>query len=421
MEDTKRLKPFFAENASLSKRNILLVITGVLIIRALLTLLPSYQIDMNGYRAWSLYLADHGYAGFYRAFHVVYGPVIPYFLQLSGILAKTFSLSSHAHEYLIKLWAVLSDLAGAVFLYLLGRRRGRMRRGFLLGAAYLLNPAVFFNSSVWGQFDSLSATMLLGALYLMVLGEKSSAVALFVVSILTKPQSAFLAPIIAYLFFAVDFNWRTLFSSLIAGGAVYLGLIHPFSDGRPVFWLIEHYFKSGGDYPYATANAFNLWTLLGGQTVQDSKPFLGLTFAAWSLIFLALSCLVVFVFLRRRQAHLFSWFFSAYFLALAVFFLGPRMHERYLFPALIFLTALVLWKRAFFLPLVILSGCHLANQCYIYELARKGRYWVPRFDLPASVIAVVTLGVLLQAVGYLLRNLRLPADQRVMYGKGVEI
>lgn len=279
----------------------------------------------------------------------------------------------------------------------------------------------FFNSSVWGQFDSLSATILLGVLYLMFLKQRSSAVALFIVSILTKPQSAFLAPVVVYLFFAVAFNWRTLFSSLLAGGVVYLGLTHPFSHGRPVYWLFEHYFRSGGDYPYATANAFNLWTLLGGQTVQDSTPFLGLTFAAWSLIFLVLSCLVVLVFLRRRQAYLFSWFFSAYFLALTVFFLGPRMHERYLFPALIFLTALVLWDRVFFLPLVILSGCHLANQWYIYELARKGKYWAPRFDLFASVIAVITLVVLLQAAGYLLRNLRLPAAQRVKYGKGVEI
>lgn len=143
MEDIKGPKPFFEEKITLSKRKSALIIAGVLLIRALLTLLPSYEIDMNGYRAWSLYLADHGYAGFYRTFHVVYGPVIPYLLQLSGILAKTFSLCSHAHAYLIKLWAVLSDLAGATVLCLLGRRSGRMRRGFLLGVAYLLNPAVF--------------------------------------------------------------------------------------------------------------------------------------------------------------------------------------------------------------------------------------------------------------------------------------
>lgn len=417
----ERLRTIFVKCGSLSKRKMAVIITSAVIIRLLLTLLPSYRVDMEGYRAWSHYLANNGYGSFYRAFHVVYGPIFPYLLHLSGILAKTLSLSPNAHEYLIKLWALLSDLVGAVLIYKLGRRRGREGLGFMLGVGYLLNPAVFFNSSIWGQFDSIPATMLLGVIYLLYLRRKSSAIALFVISILTKPQSVFLLPIIAYLFFTIDFNWRDLFSSFIVGSAIYLIIIHPFGAGRPVYWLIEHYLKSGGDYPYATANAFNLWTLLGGQTIYDNESFMGLTFSAWSLIFLALTCLATCLLLRRQQAQLFSWLFSTYFLAFATFFFGARMHERYLFPAFIFLTTLILWERAFLLPLVILSGCHLVNQWYIYELARKGVYWVPRFDPLALGIAIVTLGVLVQTIGYLFRYHKSPADQRVPHSQEVGI
>ena len=39
-------------------------------------------------------------------------------------------------------------------------------------------------------------------------------------------------------------------------------------------WMPNLYLASVEDYPYATANAFNLWTLLGGQSIEDSNTFL---------------------------------------------------------------------------------------------------------------------------------------------------
>jgi hypothetical protein len=39
------------------------------------------------------------------------------------------------------------------------------------------------------------------------------------------------------------------------------------------FWLVHHYSTSLNDYPYATANGFNFWTIMDGQTVSDKEPY----------------------------------------------------------------------------------------------------------------------------------------------------
>ena len=46
----------------------------VVIVRILLTLLPSHKVDMSGYNYWSHYLAERGFQGFYESLHVVYAP-----------------------------------------------------------------------------------------------------------------------------------------------------------------------------------------------------------------------------------------------------------------------------------------------------------------------------------------------------------
>ena len=188
-----------------------LVVGITIIVRYLLTLLPSYQVDMGGYSAWSLYLAKVGFDGFYETFHVVYAPAYMYLLWVTGKITTLFSLNLETHVVLIKLWAVLSDLVGGYPHLSDGKRLGKAKLGFILGTVYALNPAVFFNSSVWGQFDSIPATILLGVLYCFTLQRSVTAVILFTLSVLTKPQSAMVLPIVLYLFFRTCFLEKTAF------------------------------------------------------------------------------------------------------------------------------------------------------------------------------------------------------------------
>lgn len=391
--------------------------------RMLLTALPSYKIDMGGYRAWSLYLAEKGFDGFYENFHVVYGPAYMYLLWISGLLAKFLSLGQPGHEYLIKMWAVASDFAGSYLIYRIGRKYEKRDMGFILGIIYALNPAIFFNSSVWGQFDSIAATLLMAVIYCFNFKRGAASMVLFTAAVLTKPQSAMIAPIVLVLFFR-NFSmrkrqdWLRLFLASCSSLVLYVLIVMPFSSGRPLYWIADLYLKSGGDYPYTTANGFNIWTLLGGQAVNDSTPFLGLTYALWSILLLVCAVFLSLWVLFKKKEGAYRLYYSSYFLCFATFMFGSRMHERYLFPAFIFLFACLLWEARLWAVAVLLSLCHLGNQWYIYELARKEIYWVSNKDATAFVIAVATLAVMVYSIYYLFKmNLEKYSAKK---GQGVE-
>ncbi len=408
--------------SSLTKydKQMLLVILLAVIARLFLTLLPSYRIDMEGYKAWSKYLAANGAAGFYETYHVVYGPVYLYLLAITGKLVSLFSLNIQNHEFLIKLWSVIADFISAYLIFTLGRKIGKGKKGFVIGILYFLNPVVIFDSSIWGQFDSICAAMLLEVIYLFDNNRKIAAVLLFGTAVLLKPQSAFLAPIVLLLYFK-DFSlrrvndWKRLGLTVVGGIAVYLAFVMPFTFNKPIYWVIDLYLFSGGDYPYATANGFNLWTLLGGQAVNDSEPFLLLTYASWSIILLFVSVVFCSVLIFKRWTSDLYLYYLTYLLQLAVFFFGTRMHERYLFPAFIFLFACMLWDIRLALPGAVLSLCGLANQWYIYEKAKSGIYWIDRGDTFATLFALLTLIVFIYSIYYSLKKMNKLKVQPMSY------
>ena len=136
------------------------------IFRLMISMMTPYRIDMGGYVAWSRYLAQNGPAGLYGDFHIVYAPFYMYFLWLTGGICKLFSLSASFQAYAIKLWAVGFEFLGGFLLFKIAEKFNRPKQGLYMALFYVMNPGVFMNSSIWGQFDSIPATMLLGVLYL---------------------------------------------------------------------------------------------------------------------------------------------------------------------------------------------------------------------------------------------------------------
>jgi hypothetical protein len=443
-----------------------LILAIVIFIKIALSFLPSYKVDMGGYVAWSLYLAEKGFGGFYNTFHVVYGPIYMYMLLITGKLVTIFSLDTSANEFLVKFWSVLSDIIGGYLIYLIGRRYGKQKLGVILGVVYALNPAIFFNSSIWGQFDSIPSTMLLGVIYCFSLNKKVLAALLFVVAVITKPQSILLAPIVVILFLR-DFAWKQLLEGIkkrdrlpvlqffkeiltkivqtVAGAVcIYVFSILPFyqaevsSQGNTSRWLLNLflwlprlYLKSGADYPFATANGFNLWMLLGGQApATDSDPFMGLTYAMWSIMLLTVISLFSMAIVVLRGKNPLVLYFTSYFLCFGAFMFGARMHERYLLPAFIFFTVCILWDKRLWVPMIILSFCGLANQWYLYALSKKEIFWIAPYDkaqmaIPV-IVSIVTLAVMVYTILYIIIELFMEKKMsdalgRVISGNGTYI
>ncbi len=406
-----------------SKPGSRVLLTGLgclLVIRMLLSLLPSYTIDMNGYTIWSQYLANQGFKDFYRTYHVVYAPAYIYLLWITGKLSLLLSAGPVLLELLVKMWAVFSDIIGGCLIYSIAAKHKKDNLGIILGILYILNPGVFFNSSVWGQFDSIPATLLLAVIYLFLNKKHTLAILVFASAVLTKPQSGLLAPILLAMIFR-EFNLKNtlyrlkLVYSAIGGICLYIMAVVPFyyptplyKDANPqylfekifyslgdvFYWMYYLYRKSLDDYPYATANAFNLWTLLGGQAVFDGQRFIGISYSAWGLLLsFGVAAYCIYLVLKKRTAFM---LYFASFLTLSGFFLfATRMHERYLLPAIIFITVCSLWDKSLLIPMSVLSLCILVNHWYIYDMARRGTIWISRYDTVALVTAGASLAVFL--------------------------
>lgn len=385
-----------------------LIIVLAIIIRLITTLIRPYPIDMNGYVVWSNYLAQHGPAEFYGSsgFHVVYAPFYQYFLWLTGELVQAFSLPLLTHVYLIKLWSVIFELLGAFLIWTIGKKNKAPIEGFILSIFYFLNPAIFINSSVWGQFDSITATMLIGVILLFINKKNNLAVLLFLVSVLTKPQSALLLPVVLYLYFK-DFRLdrKSILRGIIllfSGLLVYYAIVIPFYipthlAGKiprfldQIYWLFDLYFTSVKDYPYGTANAFNVWFLLGGQIQHDHLPFLGLNYMTWGMILLILGLIFSTVCLIKKKASVHSIFYSSFLVLFTAFFFMTKMHERYLLPAIIFITISALFEKRHIITLILISICVYINQLYLYMISFDGVYWLSRWDTIGIIISAVTL------------------------------
>lgn len=385
----------------------LLIIILVVVFRLVVSLMEPYAIDMAGYLAWSRYLAKSGPAGLYSSFHIVYAPFYQYFLWLSGLLAKLLSLNSFFHGVLIKLWAVLFEGLGAFILFRMAERANRRNFGLMAAFCYLMNPGILFNSSVWGQFDSIPAAMLLAVIYLFELEKRNAAALLFLVAVLTKPQSGLLVPMVIYLYFK-DFrldrkNIGKLASGIIAGIGLYLLIVLPFYEptklcgkGVPAFldpfwWLFDLYSRSIMDYPFATANGFNFWTLVGGQIQKDSLPFLGLTYQTWGTILFLLSAAYIFFLIYKGNGSGKAIIYGSYLMLFSAFMWMTKMHERYLLPAIIFIVLAAVYDRMHVPAAVLTSLCVFANQLVVYIISFRKVYWLPRWDPAALCIAAAAL------------------------------
>jgi Gpi18-like mannosyltransferase len=363
---------------------------------------------MNGYVAWSNYLAIHGPSQFYgtSGFHVVYAPFFQYFLWFTGEIANRLSLSTALHVVLIKLWSVLFEFIGAWLILLISEKANKPETGTIMAFIYLVNPGVYINSSIWGQFDSIPATMLIGVIALFEFRKHNLAALLFLIAVLTKPQSGLLLPVVLYLYFK-DFkmdlkSFLRLITGLVSGLLIYYAIVLPFYLPTslanklpkfidPLYWIFELYYNSIKDYPFATANAFNFWFLLGGQIQPDKLPFLGLSYFAWGNILTLAAVLYAFICLIKGGASIYSIAYSSYLVQFSAFFFMTKMHERYLLPAIIFITLTSVFDKKHLLLLGLVSFSVFINHLYLYIISFGEVYWLERWDGLAMLFSFFVL------------------------------
>lgn len=377
---------------------------------------------------WSKDIFQNGLLDFYdrqipNATRPNYPAISAYFLYLNGliheILLKTlwlFNLIPPFPSNLIfwfekeagwyfsdKLVPIFYDLGIIYLLYLLTKDL-KNKFVFLPSLFFAFLPPFFYNSAVWGQTDSIYGLLVLVAFYTLFRNKLLLSSTLYLFAILTKPTSLFAFPIFASFWLrrsTPSKTIKTILLSLLVLLLVYL----PFHPHDLIFWVVTFYTHSlEGQLNYLVANAFNLWALLFGfDNRPDSTPIFTM---ASSIIGNTIFTLVALfgagsIFFRKKFQSREKILLISATVSLAAFLFLPRMHERYLYPALILLLPLAATNRAIRLVVITLSIIHFVN---LYHF-----WWVPRIELLTALftnpyLISILIVINLLSFGYLLKK-----------------
>ncbi|MFN2449402.1 MAG: phospholipid carrier-dependent glycosyltransferase [Candidatus Baltobacteraceae bacterium] len=358
------------------------------IIRLLFMGQNGFANDVSSFEAWALTLTAHPLWQFYGSTSFAdYPPGYFYVLWIVGHVYALFGphASLDLLKYLVKLPAVLVDLADGALLFAVVRRFASERAALGAAALFLLNPAIIFISASWGQVDSISAGLALVGVYLLLRSEDAEGAvsARFIAfawmvlaySLLIKPQAAVLIPLFAAFAFASRDRLRERLNATGVGMALGVLLVFvltlPFHPAADAFvWLYHKYEFGKNVYAYNSVNAFNLWSIRWWQGdvppgfwQKDSLPIFFLPQYVWGIVLLAAATALTIVrYLQTRTPR--ALVESAALLSLAFFMISTRMHERYVYEGLIFTIAAVPFARRYVAAALIFSFTLFVNLFY---------------------------------------------------------
>ncbi len=383
---------FFEKN-----KNIIFVLLLALLLRIFLSFFGALWLDQGTFIAWSSILVKDGLKTFYNG----WSDYLPGYLYVLWFLGK-LNTGVIPQEVLYKLPAIISDLATGLFIYkIIIKNLPAIRRNEKLGligaSIYLFNPAVWANSSLWGQVDSLTALTSILAIYILDSQPLASAFIL-AFGTLIKPQTAFAFPVIAFLMLKNKWDLRKILTYMALGLVIFALDFVPFwNHGNLISFIYGRLGISLNQYPYTSINAFNFWGLFGFWK-KDSVFFqiLGYLLVLISTIFLSFKLWKT----KNAPYLLLTFIFAGSF----VFF--TRMHERHLLPIFAPLTIVAIEEPLFTIPLVGFSLTYILNLYYSYQWISQDFLQVFS-DFTVKLLSFLNVGFVALIFYALTKNLKL--------------
>ena len=324
-----------------------------------------FTTDLDTFKSWANLANSVGFGQIYHEdIFLDYPPGYLYVLVFLEKLRLLLGLpmESQAYSLLIKMPSILADLLCGGAVLLLAQRKLGEKSALLLSGAYLFCPAVFLNSAQWGQADSFCTAILLGSLLLLCQERYIPSAVLYGLSIACKPQMFIFAPL--YLFFALK---RRRFGMLGLGVLLAVGTLLltalPFTQDFNFLWLLERYQSTLDYYSFYSVNAYNFWSLVGWN--WKALPA-GLAGDALDLLGAVIATVLCGVWVFRSKSRAVVFYCPALLMA-AMYAFSVKMHERYLFPALLFLLLSFVFTKdkGMLRAFALCAVAHYANVAYV--------------------------------------------------------
>jgi hypothetical protein len=356
-----------------------------------------FKSDVGTFESWALTLAQHPLDQFFSsAGFADYPPGYFFVLWIVGHAYEWFTRGADNYDLLklfVKMPAIVMDLVSAWLIFTIVRRYASLAWAFAAAALFAFNPAAIFISADWGQVDSVAGGVTLGSLLLMIDADRRTGRArtlsiagawlLLAYSILIKPPAIVLVPLyLAYVFATDDAavrRARAVATGIGVAGAFVLAYLasavfyHAQNPIAEFAWLVGRYAYASSVYQYNSVNAFNLYVMAFNNFWQPDSLLIpnwtiaghaiGVPQYVWGImLLLAATALVVSRYVQRRDSL--ALLEGAMILSLGYFVLSTRMHERYVFNALLLAVPLVPHARRYLYATFILTATLLANLYY---------------------------------------------------------
>ncbi|HEV2251217.1 MAG TPA: hypothetical protein VGT60_12000 [Candidatus Limnocylindria bacterium] len=345
-------------------------LAGVLVVGLALRLwalgATGYPSDPVEVTRWALGMRQYGPLDFYSHIAGGYYPAVLYLLwPLAGLL------SGDALYTAVKGLAIPFDLVTGVVLYLIGRHHSGPRVGVIAAGLFVLNPAAIVGGALWGQLDVIGALCML--LAVVALGERRFVLAgmAAVVGGMVKATFGAVALVIGVASLVEAYRSgdprppvKAIAGGLIAYALVGLGL-------RLTPWAYLDLVREGAlRFAYTSLNAFNVWALVAGFfEPDDAYVRIGV-----GLLLVGLAATVVPLWWRRDTAALLA---VAGAVVLAFYFLPTRVHDRYLYPAIVLFAPLAAARPRLRVPYILMSLAFAVTLLYSLWNGPSGHRLLP--------------------------------------------
>lgn len=242
--------------------------------------------------------------------------------------------------------------------------------GFCL---YVFNPAIFFNSAIWGQYDGIVALFLLSTFYFLEYKQVPEVAFVFYALAWTfKPQAIMLLPFIG-LYMLIRYKPIKWLTSAVTLSIATLLIYWPFFPSNPLAGLISVNLGSTTLFNCTSCFAFNFWGIFGNWQ-SDLQTFFNINYLGWGIVLYLISIVPIFFIKPFLKRYNLPYLFLTSSLSVFAFFTFlTRMHERYLFPffILFLLGALLLKSRLLIYFYLLVSVVYLLNLYVPYTYYNK--------------------------------------------------
>jgi Gpi18-like mannosyltransferase len=379
-----------AKNKRITIKKVLIL---AIILRLILVLISKWHPDLPNHIDWGLRFLSYGPKNFYENSvwgvswpNQPFGSILLFALMaiiknwLFGFimfLNNTFSffpsfiipvLESNLHAWLVKLPFILSDIGLGYLIYKIVDQF-KPQKAIFAACLFLFNPVLIYNSTIWGQTDSLINLLALLGIYLTFKKKYFLGIIIFLSTFLFKLSLIIYLPIFGLLLLKRIKDWRQFILPTVTFLILINLLAIPFKlDGFNSFQWIWYMYTNRvlpRQGSMLNGNAFNLWSLIFSIDISKSEfsQVFGMSYQLIGRILYLLFLIPVWFKFIKNKLTLTNLLHALVLSAFGCFIFLTNMHERYLYPIFPLISILVVLPKPVFKlkMIIILSLIHFLN------------------------------------------------------------